>query len=174
MKYKKKKRKILKAKESMLGHGNYLYENNTDADLSLPKPSKDGQTLIGPRQRFYGDSYFLTLVKPPYILLRLIEEVVETIPNEKNNNNIEIKESEVNENKNFDKKVKKKPKKRINNNKSSKKGIKMKEKLILDQPDVITQVGKVENVLNSEENIENLEEKLLTENPMGDIEIISE
>ena len=55
----------------------------------------------------------------------------------------------------------------------------MKEKLVLDQPDVVTQSGKVEQNLESqesqkEENIENQEEKLLIENPSGNIEIISE
>ena len=59
----------------MSGTGLYLYENNTDADLSLPKPSSEGFKLIGPRKRFKGDSYFMSLVKAPFCLLRLIEEI---------------------------------------------------------------------------------------------------
>lgn len=177
MKYSKKQSKEKKKERLenlMSGTGLYLYENNTDADLSLPKLSTEGFKSIGPRKRFTGDSYFMSLVKTPLCLLRLIEEIkTENTESTESTIAVEEKEKEKQEKKevrliNSKRKVKKSKKK--------KKVKKMKEKLVLDQPDVVTQAGKVEQNLESqkEENIENQEEKLLIENPSGNIEIISE
>jgi len=60
----------------MSGSGVFVYENNTDADLNLPKPTSTGTRTIGPRKRFQGDSYYLTWVGSPMNLLRFIEEIV--------------------------------------------------------------------------------------------------
>lgn len=83
MKYSKKmnrheRREVNAARlaQSMGGTGLYIYENNTDSDLKLPKPAKNGLRTIGPRRRFEGDSYFLKWVGSPLNLLRLIEEKV--------------------------------------------------------------------------------------------------
>lgn len=179
---KSKEKKQRRLQNLMAGEGVYIYENNTDADLSLPKPSIEGFKMIGPRKRFKGDSYFMNLVKTPVCLLRLIEKVeqevssttiVEEIKNnepEKNTNVIENKEKKVV--KTLNKNSKKKKKAKIKTNIKDKK---MKEKLLLDQPEVITKSGKVEQT-EVEEQKENTqeEEKLLIENPSGNIEIISE
>ena len=163
----KKKEKMTRL---MSGEGVFIYENNTDADLSLPKPSIEGFTKVGPRRRFKGDSYFMTLVKTPVCLLKLIEEVKEEAKKEEI-----IEEIKINHEKKeaglINNKVKKVVKKK---KKKAKKGSKpkMKEKLILDQPDVVTEAGKLEQIENEETQVQ--EEKLLTENPSGDIEIISE
>jgi hypothetical protein len=163
----KKKEKMTRL---MSGEGVFIYENNTDADLSLPKPSIEGFTKVGPRRRFKGDSYFMTLVKTPICLLKLIEEVREEAKTEKI-----IEEIKINHEKKeaglINNKVKKVVRKK---KKKAKKGSKpkMKEKLILDQPDVVTEAGKLEQIENEETQVQ--EEKLLTENPSGDIEIISE
>lgn len=61
---------------NMGGSGLYVYENNTDADLKLPKPTNTGMRTVGPRKRFEGDSYFMRWVGAPMNLLRLIEEKV--------------------------------------------------------------------------------------------------
>ena len=163
----KKKEKMIRL---MSGEGVFIYENNTDADLSLPKPSIEGFTKVGPRRRFKGDSYFMTLVKTPICLLKLIEEVKEEAKTEEI-----IEEIKINHEKKEDGLINNKVKKVVRKKKKkAKKGSKpkMKEKLILDQPDVVTEAGKLEQIENEE--IQAQEEKLLTENPSGDIEIISE
>lgn len=171
----KKRQKVLTL---MAGEGVFIYENNTDADLSLPKPSLDGITRIGPRKRFRGDSYFMSLVKTPVCLLKLIEEVKqeEVKQEEVVKTEVKIEETKINHEKKEDGLINNKDKKKTRakraKRKKVKKGSKMKEKLILDQPDVITEIGKLEQIENEEVQIQ--EEKLLTENPSGEIEIISE
>ena len=170
MKYGKKlsaEKKREKVKMLMAGEGVFIYENNTDADLSLPKPSIEGFTKVGPRRRFKGDSYFMNLVKTPICLLKLIEEVkIEQIVEEVKINHEKKEDGLINNN--VVKVVRKRKKKK------AKKGFKpkMKEKLLLDQPDVVTEGGNLEQIENEETQV--LEEKLLTENPSGEIEIISE
>jgi len=61
---------------SLSGSGIYIYENNTDGDLKLPKATASGVRVIGPRKRFQGDSYFMKWVGHPMNLLRFIEEIV--------------------------------------------------------------------------------------------------
>jgi len=61
---------------NMGGTGLYIFENNTDGDLKLPKATASGVRMIGPRKRFQGDSYFMKLVGHPMNLLRFIEEIV--------------------------------------------------------------------------------------------------
>jgi len=65
-----------KLKNSMSGSGIYIYENNSDADLSLPKPTESGVRVVGPRKRFQGDSYFMSWVGSPMNLLKLVEVVM--------------------------------------------------------------------------------------------------
>jgi hypothetical protein len=176
MKYGKKlsaQKKKEKMTRLMAGEGVFIYENNTDADLSLPKPSIEGFTRVGPRKRFKGDSYFMSLVKTPICLLKLIEEVKEDLKIEEI-----VVENKISHEKKEDGLINNKGKKTIKvkkaKRKKAKKGskTKMKEKLILDQPDVVTEAGKLEQIETEETQVQ--EEKLLTENPSGDIEIISE
>jgi len=182
MRYSKKqskKNKQQKMENLMAGEGVYIYENNTDADLALPKPSIEGYKAVGPRKRFQGDSYFMCLVKTPLCLLRLIEQVSsgksQTPEIEKVSAEEQIIEKEPE--KKSAKAINKRATKKRRKSKKVNKDKKMKEKLILDQPEVVTQSGKLEQVeVDVEEQKENesQEEKLLTENPSGDIEIISE
>lgn len=176
--------RLKKVKEELSGSGSYIYENNTDADLSLPRATKSGLKNIGPRQRFEGDSYYLKFISPPINLLKLIEVKEEATAEKK-----EIEEQSVavtvaveeekpvivqvveNIKKNlakYRKTTKKKKKKVVNNKKENK----MKEKLILDQPDIIKENGKSEPVVEDQQVEE--KEVLLTEDPAGDVEIISE
>jgi hypothetical protein len=69
-----------KLKNSLNGTGRFVFENNTDGDLNLPKATDNGLRNIGPRKRFEGDSYYMNWVGPPMNLLRLIEEVVPQRP----------------------------------------------------------------------------------------------
>jgi len=136
-----------RVKESLSGSGVYIYENNSDGDLSLPKPTQSGVRSVGPRKRFQGDSYYMRWVGPPLNLLRLIEEV---LPQTKETDN---KEKEMSE-----------------------------KKLILEQPDIINNQGKVEHVLvdqtpqqalnDSTDANEKKPEVLLNESPVDGVEII--
>lgn len=90
----KKEIQRTKLENNMSGTGIYIYENNTDGDLNLPKPTISGSRTIGPRKRFQGDSYYMKWVGSPMNLLRLIEEVV---PQTKTLN--ENKENSMNEKK---------------------------------------------------------------------------
>jgi hypothetical protein len=139
-----------KLKNSLSGTGLYIYENNTDGDLKLPKATASGVRHIGPRKRFQGDSYFMKWVGHPMNLLRLIEEVVPKMTT------AQIAEKIAQE-----------------NNMSN-------DKLILDQPDTVTTKGKVEHVVadtdpqplhDSNEN-KATPEILLTENPLDGVAII--
>lgn len=178
----RREERLKKVQQELSGSGLYIYENNTDADLSLPRATKSGLRNIGPRQRFEGDSYYLKFISPPINLLKLIEVKEEAGAEKKEAEvpNITINEEkekpvivQVIENikKNlakYRKTTKKKKKKVVNNKKENK----MKEKLILDQPDIIKENGKSEPVVEDQQ----VEEKeiLLTEDPAGDVEIISE
>jgi hypothetical protein len=113
----------------------YIFQNNTNGDLNLPKPAKDGRLKVGINELFEGDKYFLELVKPPLSLLKYIGQ----------------KKNEE----------------------------KMAESLILDQPDVITSNGKVEqtvlddsSIIKKENENKNKKEVLLTEQPIDGVEII--
>lgn len=188
--------RIKAVKERLNGSGVYVYENNTDADLSLPKPTKSGLKNIGPRERFEGDSYFLQLISPPMNLLKLIEvkeeagsgvetaEVSEKVSEEKEPPPASVSKvvaqvvEKIKSLVKSKKSTKKKKKKVINKKKDNK----MKEKLILDQPDIIKENGKSEPLLGQQ--VEETEaliidpagnvDVLLTEDPAGDVKIISE
>ena len=131
--------------QDMSGSGVFVYENNTDADLNLPKPTSTGTRTIGPRKRFQGDSYYLTWVGSPMNLLRFIEEIVP-----KDNPLKTLNESETN---------------KMNDN-----------KLILDQPEIVTSQGQVEHVVVNESPDQDSSEKkteiLLNESPIEGLEII--
>ena len=143
-------------KENMYkGHGIYVYENNTNGDLMLPKPTLSNQKIVPPKGKFRGDSFFMTMVKNNSLKL------VEIIQSEQEA--LKIIEQNIN-----------------------KEGDNMQNKLILDQPAMITTQGTVEHVqvekcCNTKKN-ENLniseEEKnkdiLLIEDPIGTIEIIND
>lgn len=73
--YQRRAMQAEKLKQDLGGSGIYIYENNTDGDLTLPKPTNSGIRVVQARKRFQGDSYFLKYVGKPMNLLRLIEVV---------------------------------------------------------------------------------------------------
>lgn len=141
-----------KLANSLGGSGLYIYENNTDGDLKLPKPTNTGMRVVGPRKRFEGDSYFMKWVGAPMNLLRLIEEKVPKMTTQ------EIAE-----------KIAKNEESTMPN-----------DKLILDQPDTITKKGKIEHIvgdnsmkpLNDSTSQPKQADVLLTENPLDGVAII--
>lgn len=75
-KYERRDEQSEKLKHNMGGSGVYIYENNSNADLTLPKPTASGIRCVGPRKQFQGDSYYMSWVGSPMNLLKLVEIVV--------------------------------------------------------------------------------------------------
>lgn len=142
-----------KLKQNFEGSGIYIYENNTDGDLTLPKATSSGVRIVGARRRFQGDSYFMKWVGNPMNLLRLVEVVQPAL-----NTNINTEEQTASENMNTEK------------------------QLILDQPDTITHQGKIERVIQDPNTIplndataikpNTQPETLINEAPIDGVEII--
>jgi hypothetical protein len=138
--YERREMQAQKLHNAMEGTGLYVYENNSDGDLKLPKPTNSGLKMIGPRGRFQGDSYYLKWVGNPMNMLKLIEQI---IPQEK---------------------------------------IMNEQKLILDQPDTVTNLGKVEHVVAKTPVLQPINDSvnsngqtpdvLLTEDPVEGLTII--
>lgn len=66
------------------GKGVYIFENNSNSDLLLPKLSLDGKKIIGPHKAFRGNDFFLKMVKTNE--LKLIQ-VIDTGDNKVMNEN---------------------------------------------------------------------------------------
>lgn len=108
--YEKKEVRAQIVQNALHGEGIYLYRNNTNADLTLPRPTRSGTRVVARGKEFQGDNYYMQLVKSG--LLRLVKEIQSP----------EQQHAEE---------------------------VKMEEKLILDQPDTVTQNGKVEHVVSN-------------------------
>jgi hypothetical protein len=74
--YEKREMQKLKVAQAHAGTGLFIFENNSDGDLTLPKPAADGRRVIGPRGQFQGDSYFHSLVKPPMRMLKFVKQII--------------------------------------------------------------------------------------------------
>lgn len=72
-KYEKKEVQAQQLANALHGEGLYLFRNNTNADLALPRPTKSGLRSVGPKQEFQGDSYYMQLVRGGF--LRLVKEI---------------------------------------------------------------------------------------------------
>jgi hypothetical protein len=72
-KYEKKEVRAEAIQSALAGAGMYLFRNNTNADLTLPRPTKSGLRSVGPKQEFQGDNYYMQFVKTG--LLRLVKEI---------------------------------------------------------------------------------------------------
>ena len=130
-KYEKKEIRSQQIENALHGEGMYLYQNNTNADLALPRPTKSGIRSVGPKMQFQADNYYMQLVKSG--LLRLVKEIQS--PEQQRT----ISEA------------------------------KMEEKLILDQPDMVTESGKVEHVINKNTPIQKLTEQQKGKAPQPDV-----
>ena len=114
-----------------------------------------GNKYINPGAEFEGDSYFMSLVPKEAVLVRVVdvpEKVVREQVEEEFKQDVEKMKEEV-----------------------------VSEKLILDQPDQVTNEGKVEHVVSNEPKPLNEEgaqenevskEVLLTEDPLDGVKII--
>ena len=68
-KYEKKEVQQQQLANAMHGEGLYLFENNTKADLGLPRPTRSGIRSVGPGKQFQGDSYYMQMVRQGHLRL---------------------------------------------------------------------------------------------------------
>lgn len=174
---KKIQQRIMKAQQGHMdvqGTHLYTFENHRNHDLSLPRRSYDGKTLIPPRGQFKGDEYFLMLQKSGQIRLVSSEPFVKPQPAacapvvqqpaacvatvQQATENVQVI-TETKQETNM-------------------------EKLILDQPDRVTTQGHTEQVacnqpkkINDAAEINSKAKQngeiLLTENPLDGVDIIT-
>jgi len=85
-----------KLEKDLTGDGLYVYENNTNGTLTLPKPTDSGKRVVAPKEQFQGDSYFMSLVKPPNNLLKLVKVITKNLSETQNKT---LMESNMNEQK---------------------------------------------------------------------------
>lgn len=72
-KYERREFQKAKLARDTQGTGRYLFRNNSDCDLILPKLLAKGGNKVGPREEFEGDSYFLKMVPRQLLVIREIE-----------------------------------------------------------------------------------------------------
>lgn len=72
-KYEKKEIRSQMLENALHGEGIYLYRNNTNADITLPRPTKSGTRVVAAGKEFQGDNYYMQLVK--HGMLRLVKEI---------------------------------------------------------------------------------------------------
>lgn len=83
----KRDKMLAKAAASSFGDGLYLFQNLTNSDYFLPRPTKAGRKMVGPRQKFIGDSYYKKLkdivclqeIEKPMSEQKLLTEVPPTV-----------------------------------------------------------------------------------------------
>ncbi len=142
-------------KQVFAGKGLFIYENNSDGDLILPRPTTSGMRAVLARQQFQGDDYYMQMVRTNE--LRLIKTLIsaeEEDMKKKLNEETEAKKKKLNE------------ETEANN------------QLLLDQPAKFTHEGQVEYVapqdklsLNEQAPPTKQNDVLLTEEPLDGLEI---
>lgn len=162
-KYEKKEEKSQKLANDLAGDGLYLFRNNTESEMTLPRPTRSGLRFVQPKAEFQGDNYYMQMVRTG--LLRLVETLQTpdqqaAVKSAESANVVHEDEVQLHEQQESN----------INE------GNMTEEKLILDQPETITQQGQVEHVVNNntpirklnEESDEQPEDVLLNEGPCDD------
>ena len=154
MKYRKftrHEKKVMQAQmleEALHGEGLYLYANNTDADITLPRPTKSGCREVAARAQFQGDNYYMQMVREGH--LRLVKVLQTPEQQQALREGVEMQQQQ------------------------------QPEKLILDQPEIVTEHGEVEHVINQNTPLQKLDEGdgqpkpdvLLNEAPVDDAFVI--
>ena len=136
------------------GTGHYVFRNKSDsATLLLAKPALNGSKHVAAGAEFEGDSYFMSLVPREAVLVKIV-----SVPEKNVREQVEVETAEVKTEETMP-----------------------KEKLLLDQPDQVTDQGKVEQVANTDDTVKPLHETpqpegdkevLLTEDPLDGVKII--
>ena len=152
----------------------YLFENHRNHDLSLPRKSFDGKTLIPPRGRFRGDSYFLMMLQTGFCRLISSEPYIKEGPKPPEI----VSQQEVQETVAVKVETKVEAPTNLNENIVKESTV---EKLILDQPERVTRQGQTEQFVRPENSLKEInmennvkgKEFLLTENPLDGVDIIN-
>ena len=145
-----KKPKIVrgKQKEQKKMSGWYEFTNHKNHDLILPKPTIHGKTFIPSKETWEGDDYYFILVRSNLAqLVRKIsdnseEHLNKSVFNTENLNNSTAKEEITIQTPIYNE-----------SNETLKEENTMSEKLILDQPDCISNQGKVEHVVINDDSV---------------------
>lgn len=72
-----REKNLERQRKSLEGSGRYVYQNNSDSMLSLPKPAYNDVKFVKGRGEFEGDSYFKRFVGPPSGMLKLMQIIEE-------------------------------------------------------------------------------------------------
>lgn len=70
----RKTQQLAKRDTDMSGEGSYLFQNNTKGDYQLPRPTKANVRNIPHNGQFVGDSYYMSFVRSGE--LRLVKELM--------------------------------------------------------------------------------------------------
>ncbi len=192
--YERKQIQQEKIAQSLAGSGLFVYKNpSRTGTLTLPKPTDTGKRMIGPLEEFQGDSYFMNLVRTSDLI-----KVRTLVSIEQHKANVIAAEQaklalaappapkvEVTTVKTVteehvlseatDERPKTKPTRKVETVTTTKTST--QRKLVLDQPDQITNEGKVEHVVR-EDGVQKLHDHngkqqphdvLLNEHPAGEI-----
>lgn len=126
----KKQLKIEKLASDLKGEGMYVFENKTNGDLYLPRPTHAGRRLVRKGEQFVGDNYYFHM-----------------LPSTSGPGSLSlVKELQSPE----------------------------QERLLTEQPPVVTEQGSVEFVAKQKynESQPNTQDVLLTESPTEGIQIL--
>jgi hypothetical protein len=74
----RKAQQLAKRKQDLEGTGSFVFENNTNGDLNLPRPTTEGVRNVKKGGQFIGDSYYFFLLKSGEI--RLVKELNDQTP----------------------------------------------------------------------------------------------
>ena len=154
-----------------MGKGLYVYQNNTSGDLFLPRATKSGVTRVGYKEEFQGDDYYMFMLGTGELrLTRIIEQPPTAQAQAQAQALNEAREIQMEDRKNV-----------------AGTGQPVcqyhEDKLITEQPPVVTNEGTVEFVAQKPEDKKRklhenrpyqlpADDVLLNENPLEGIEII--
>jgi len=153
MRVNKYEARILRKKKELEseGRGLFVFKNNTSGELYLPRATKSGVRKVDKMGEFQGTDYFMQMVKTGELrLMRVIQS-----PNEPAQGSNLLKEGHQMQDEN--------------------------EKLIIEQPPTITAEGESVTFMDKKGKKKKLNEQpqnqdsgdiLLTESPLGGVEII--
>jgi hypothetical protein len=195
--YERKQIQQDKIAQSLMGYGLFVYKNpSRTGTLTLPKPTASGRRTIGPGEEFQGDSYFMNLVQTQDLikvrtLISIEQDKAEKAKAANPVPALENKQAPVNLTIDLNLNVsetKKKPDEHVLSeaveDRSKKTPVRKEnmnpkqKKLVLDQPDRVTNEGKVEQVVKDDGtqqlNDHNASKQprpdvLLNEHPAGEI-----
>lgn len=71
----RREQQVAKRKHDISGTGSYIFQNNTCGDFYLPRPTTQNVRIVAHGKTFIGDSYYFGLVKTGE--LKLVKEVDE-------------------------------------------------------------------------------------------------